>query len=317
MKDAFKRRYLFAGLALLVATLLSLFLKLDFSNSSLILKELRIPRLILAIAVGGALSLSGVVMQTVLTNPLAEPYTLGIASGAALGAAIGMSLHLNIAFFGLNIGAVLGAGVVLLILLKLVARGGREQDSMILLGVMLSLTCASMLAIWMALADPMGVQSINFWLLGDLSRVGLTSALALLGLTLVFSAYFWYFSKKLDAFLFGENLVESFGVSLETTQKVSILMISVLVGFCVSAVGMIGFVGLVVPHLVRRAIKTSRHYHLIPLSVLWGAVILTLSDALARSIGEPHELPVGAVTAVVGAPAFIYLFIQRRKGEIG
>ncbi|MBC7396438.1 MAG: iron ABC transporter permease [Bdellovibrionales bacterium] len=316
MITAFKRRYLIAGLALLASILLSLFLKLDFSNSSLILKELRIPRLILAIAVGGALALSGVVMQTVLTNPLAEPYTLGIASGAALGAAIGMSLHLNIGFFGLNVGAVLGAGLVLMVLLKLVARGGRENDSMILLGVMLSLTCASLLAIWMAIADPMGVQSINFWLLGDLSRVGLSSALALLALTLVFSAYFWYFSKKLDAFLFGENLVESFGVSLEATQKVSILMVSVLVGFCVSAVGMIGFVGLIVPHLVRRGIRSSRHFHLIPLSVLWGAVILTLSDALARSIGEPHELPVGAVTAVVGAPAFIYLFIQRRKGEI-
>ena len=316
MRDPFKRRYLFAGLALLVSVLLSLFLKLDFSNSALILKELRIPRLILAIAVGGALSLSGVVMQTVLTNPLAEPYTLGIASGAALGAAVGMTLHFHLAFFGLNLGAVIGAGLVLLILLKLVAKGSSGQDSLILLGVMLSLTCASMLAIWMAIADPLGVQSINFWLLGDLSRVGLTSALALLALTVVFSGYFWYFSKKLDAFLFGENLVESFGVSLEATQKVSILMVSILVGFCVSAVGMIGFVGLVVPHLVRRSIKTSRHFHLIPLSVVWGAVILTLSDALARSIGEPHELPVGAVTAVVGAPAFIYLFIQRRKGEL-
>lgn len=316
MRDPFKRKILFAGLALILSAFLSLFLKLDFSNSALILKELRIPRLILAIAVGGALSLSGVVLQTVLNNPLAEPYTLGIASGAALGAAIGMTLHLNLSFFGLNLGAVFGAGAVLLVLLKLVSRGGRSPDSLILLGVMLSLTCASGLAIWMAIADPMGVQSINFWLLGDLSRVGLSSSLALLFLTVSFSTYFWYFSKKLDAFLFGENLVETFGVSLATTQRISIVMISVLIGFCVSAVGMIGFVGLVVPHLVRRAIKTSRHGHLIPLSVMWGAVILTLSDALARSVGEPHELPVGAVTAVVGAPAFIYLFIQKRKGEI-
>ncbi len=316
MRNEFRNKYVLAGVVLLFSILLSLFLRLDFSSASLILRELRIPRLILAISVGAALSLSGVVMQTVLSNPLAEPYTLGIASGAALGAAIGSTIGFKSSFLGLNLGAVLGAALILVLLLRLLSKAGREQDSMILLGVMLSLTCASLLAIWMALADPMGVQSINFWLLGDLSRVGLSPALSLFAITLFISLYFWLSAKKLDAFLFGEELVESFGVAPEKTRKVSILLISVLVGFCVSAVGMIGFVGLVVPHLVRRGIRTSRHYHLIPLSLIWGAVILTLSDALARSVGEPHELPVGAVTAVVGAPAFIFLFIKRKKGEI-
>ena len=316
MNNTFKKRYLLAGGALLLCSLLSLFLKLDFSNASLLLKELRIPRLLLAISVGGALSLSGVVMQTVLTNPLADPYTLGIASGAALGAAIGTTIGFKLSFFGLNVGAVIGAGLVLLALLKIVRRAGSEPGSMVLVGVMLSLTCASLLAIWMALADPMGVQSINFWLLGDLSRVGMGPAIALFVLTLVISAYFLLFAKKLDAFLFGEALVDTFGVSLDQTRKISILLISILVGFCVSAVGMIGFVGLVVPHLVRKMIQTSRHQHLIPLSILWGAVILTLSDVLAKSVGEPHELPVGAVTAVVGAPVFIGLFVKRRRGEV-
>jgi iron complex transport system permease protein len=316
MNSSWKKRYGLAVGALVLCALLSLFLKLDFSNAGLILKELRIPRLIVAIAVGGALALSGVVMQTVLTNPLADPYTLGIASGAALGAAIGTTVGLKLSFFGLNLGAVIGSSLVLFVLLKIVRRSGREPDAMILIGVMLSLTCASLLAIWMALADPMGVQSINFWLLGDLSRVGMVPAVALLLLTAVMSAYFIFFSKKLDAFLFGESLVDTFGVSLDDTRKVSILMISVLVGFCVSAVGMIGFVGLVVPHLVRKIIGTSRHTHLIPLSILWGAVILTLSDVLAKSVGEPHELPVGAVTAVVGAPVFIWLFVKRRKGDL-
>lgn len=255
-------------------------------------------------------------MQTVLSNPLAEPYTLGIASGAALGAAIGMSLGLTLNFFGLNLGAVVGAVFVLLILLKLVSRGSRESGSMILLGMMLSLTGASLLAIWMALADPMGVQSVNFWLLGDLSRVGLTPAVSLLCVVGGMSAYFWMISRKLDAFLFGEELVSSFGVSKIRTQKTSIILVTILVGLCVSAVGMIGFVGLVVPHLVRKAIRTSRHHHLIPLSVLWGAVVLTLSDALARSIAEPHELPVGAITAVVGAPIFIILFLKRSRGAL-
>ena len=118
-------------------------------------------------------------MQTVLNNPLAEPYTLGVASGAALGAAYFSSLGFSLGFFGLNIGAVFGALLVLLALFKIIFRQQVRFDSVILLGVMLSFTCASMLAIWMALADPMGVQTITFWLLGDLSRVGIKSAIAL------------------------------------------------------------------------------------------------------------------------------------------
>jgi iron complex transport system permease protein len=309
-----KKNYLGVAIFLLLSILLSLFLRLDFSNAALILKELRLPRLIAGLAVGGSLALSGVVMQTVLTNPLAEPYTLGIASGAALGAAIAQTIGSRLNFFGLNVGAVVGAIAILVLLLKLVKKGARQSESMILLGVMLSLTCASLLAIWMALADPLGVQSITFWLLGDLSRVEIKGGLALLALLAVISTYFWLFSRKLDAFLFGETLVESFGVSAAETQKIAILLISILVGFCVSAVGMIGFIGLIVPHFVRKKIGTALHYHLIPLSVMLGAGVLCFSDAIARSLSEPHELPVGAVTALVGAPAFIYLFIQKKKG---
>jgi len=311
-----KRTYLIAILILIAAILLSLFLRLDFSNAALLLKELRFPRMIAAVAVGGALAISGAVMQTVLGNPLADPYTLGIASGAALGAAMASTLGFHLSFFGLNVGAVLGAILVLIALLKLVVKGARKSESMILLGVMISLTCASLLAIWMALADPMGVQSITFWLLGDLSRVELKSGLALLGLTLVIATYFWFFSRKLDSFLLGENTVESFGVSLEQTQKASILLVSILVGFCVSAVGMIGFVGLIIPHLVRQRLRSSFHYHLIPLAFITGAAVLVLSDALARSVSEPHELPVGAITALVGAPLFIYLFMKRKRGDL-
>ena len=313
--QSLKKSYWISAGVLGLAILCSLFFRLDFKNATLILKELRFPRLIVAFAVGSALSVSGAVMQTVLTNPLAEPYTLGIASGAALGAAMATTLGLQVSFFGLNIGAVLGALGVLTLLLKLVVKTARRSDSMILLGVMMSLTCASMLAIWMALADPMGVQSVTFWLLGDLSRVEMKTALALLALSGVICGYFWMFSKKLDAFLFGESLVESFGVSAQDTQRIAILLVSILVGFCVSAVGMIGFIGLIVPHLVRRHLKTARHFHVLPMTFLWGAIVLILSDALAHGVGEPHELPVGAVTALVGAPVFIYLFIQRKKGE--
>lgn len=302
-------------IVLMVAILLELFLRIDFGNTMLVLTEIRLPRLILAFAIGSALALSGSVMQTVLNNPLAEPYTLGVASGAALGAAIFNSLGFNWGFFGLNAGAVVGAVIVLLILFKMITKTRLRFDSVVLLGVMLSFTSASMLAIWMALADPVGVQSITFWLLGDLSRVGLKSALALLGLSLVFFAYFYRFSKKLDSFLFGESMVEGFGVSLKDTQRVSVVLVSILVGFCVSAAGMIGFVGLMIPHFIRKKMKTSLHQKILPYVFVWGGICLILSDALAHAVAYPMELPVGAVTALVGAPVFIYLFIFRKTNR--
>lgn len=300
---------------LLVAILMELFLRIDFGNMALVLTELRLPRLVLAFAVGSALALSGTVMQTVLYNPLAEPYTLGVASGAALGAAIFNSLGLSLGLFGLNVGAVVGAILVLFALLKIVFKTQLRFDSVILLGVMMSLSCASLLAIWMALADPVGVQSITFWLLGDLSRAGLKSSIALLVLSLVFFAYFYRFSKKLDAFLFGESMVEGFGVSLRDTQRMSVILVSILVGFCVSAAGMVGFVGLMVPHLIRRKMGTSLHQKILPYVFVWGGAILIFSDALAHAIAFPLELPVGAVTALVGAPVFIYLFVFKKLGR--
>ncbi len=300
-------------IVLIVAILLELFLRIDFGNTALIITELRLPRLILAFAVGSALALSGSVMQTVLNNPLAEPYTLGVASGAALGAAIFNSIGLNLSFFGLNVGAVVGAILVLAALFKIIFKTQLRFDSVVLLGVMLSFTCASMLAIWMSLADPVGVQSITFWLLGDLSRIGLKSAIALLSLSSVFYVYFYKFSKKLDAFLFGESMVEGFGVSLKDTQRVAVVLVSILVGFCVSAAGMIGFVGLMVPHFVRKKMGTSLHGKILPYVFVWGGICLILSDAIAHAIAFPLELPVGAVTALIGAPIFIYLYIFQNK----
>ena len=316
MGPELRKRYLFLVAILIAACGLSLFLRLDFSNASLLLRELRIPRLILGLAVGAGLSISGLVLQTVLSNPLAEPYTLGIASGAALGAAIQTSLRLKSSFFGLKTGAVLGAGFVIALMMRLVSRGLRGQETLVLLGVMVSLVASSGLAIWMALADPLGVQSVNYWLLGDLGRASLGSSVALFGLVMGIAAYFFVFSKNLDAFLFGEEWVESFGVSARSTRKIAITLVSVIVGFSVSAAGIIGFVGMVVPHLIRRWTRVQRHFHLIPLCFLGGAAILTLSDSLARAIGEPRELPVGAVTALLGAPVFIWLFMRAKKGEL-
>ena len=302
-------------LFLVIAILAELFLRLDFRNASLILTELRLPRLVLAFSIGSALALSGTVMQTVLNNPLAEPYTLGIASGAALGAAIFNSMGFHLGVFGLNAGAVIGSIAVLLLISRVILKNELRFDSVILMGVMLSMFCSSMLAIWMAIADPVGVQTITFWLLGDLTRVGLKTGIALFVVSTIVFFYFMRISKKLDGFLFGESMVEGFGVSLRQTQSIVVVLVSILVGFCVSAAGMIGFVGLMVPHLIRKRMGTSIHGKILPYVFVWGGISLVMSDAIAHTVSYPLELPVGAVTALIGAPVFIYLFIYRKFGR--
>jgi iron complex transport system permease protein len=309
-----RRIYLFATASLGVGVLLSLFLGLDPDQAQMILAELRLPRLMLAIAVGGALAVSGLVLQTVLGNPLADPYTLGVASGAALGAALGASWAPFGTEISLETGATIGACGAIALLLGGFRRGVRNGESMILAGVMLSLLLAGLLSLWMGLAEPSGVRVIQFWLLGDLGRATYRSAVPVLVLGIAAVAYFISISKRLDAFLFGEAEVEGFGVSLGKTRKNLILWVSVLVGFCVSSAGMIGFVGLAVPHVLRRLTRTSLHFHLLPLSWICGAAVLSAGDALARGIARPKELPVGAVMVLVGVPVFLWIHARERRG---
>jgi iron complex transport system permease protein len=304
--------YSLAGAALLLGSLLSLFLGLDFGNAGLILQELRIPRWILAVAVGGGLSLSGLLLQTVLGNPLADPYALGVASGAALGAALAGSLRLGAGDH--SFGAMAGALVVIALLYRASRGRAGEGDRLLLGGVMMSLLFSGVLSLWMVLADPIGVRALNFWLLGDLGRAGTGSALLVLGWGLICLLWFSWNSRKFDAFLFGDAEVEGFGVPLERMRRMTILLVSILVGLCVSSAGMIGFLGLMIPHFLRKGCGTSLHRHLIPLSYLSGAAFLSAADALARRISEPRELPVGALMVVIGVPVFLRLH-SRKSGR--
>ncbi len=312
MADRMGRVYFWVSVAWVSGVLLSLFFGLDPDQAGLILTELRLPRLLLALSVGGALAISGLVLQTTLGNPLAEPYTLGVASGAALGAALGSSWDGAGGALSLESGATLGASVAILLLLRGLRKRSRSGDSMILGGVMLSLLLAGFLSLWMGLADPSGVRSIQFWLLGDLGRATYRTAVPVLALGLVGMVYFISASAKLDAFLFGEAEVEGFGVSLEKSRRMFVLWVSVLVGFCVSSAGMIGFVGLAAPHVLRRVAGTALHRHLVPLCWIFGGAVLAVGDALARGIARPKEIPVGAVMVVVGVPVFFWIHARMR-----
>jgi iron complex transport system permease protein len=208
----------------------------------------------------------------------------------------------------------IGALAVTLMLLRSSRGRSGEGDRLLLGGVMMSLLFSGVLSLWMVLADPAGVRALNFWMLGDLGRVGIVTALVVLASGVLCLLWFMRNARKFDAFLFGESEVEGFGVSREKMRRTTVLLLSALVGLCVSSAGMIGFLGLMIPHFLRKACGTSLHRHLIPLSYLSGAAFLSVADAFARRLSEPRELPVGALMVVIGVPVFLRLHSRKSVG---
>ncbi len=283
-----------------------------------LIREFRLPRTLLALGVGAGLAVAGTALQALFSNPLCEPYTLGISSGAALGAVLLSGTTFALHWGGLAIPGFAGALGFAALLLGVSYRTGSRGGALLLSGVMLSLVGSSLVALWMAIADPSGVQSAVFWLMGDLSRARLEGAALTLVLVAAVGLALMVQSRKLDALLLGEEAAQSLGVDPNSLRRQVVFYVSILVGACVSAAGMIGFVGLVVPHFVRR-FSGSLHARLIPLSAVWGALVLLIADVVARKIVAPSELPAGVVTALVGAPCFIWILAGRsgREGRAG
>lgn len=268
-----------------------------------IIFDIRLPRIILAIVVGGALSASGVIFQGLLRNPLVEPYTLGVSGGAALVVAIcvliGVDIFLPLAGF---IGAV---GSVFIVYIISVRKG-----SLLLVGVMVSFIASSLVMFIMAVAGTEELHSIVFWIMGSLEEpnteiIGIVSIFILLGVIYSIS-----FSHSLNAFSLGEEEAIHLGVDVEKTKKKLFLIGSLLSGFSVSVSGIIGFVGLVIPHFMRILVGHDNRVLIIS-SFLGGGIFLLLCDTLARTIIAPLELPVGVITGIIGGSVFIYFLCRR------
>ena len=277
--------------------------------------ELRLPRIILASSVGMGLAVAGAALQALFSNPLCEPYTTGISSGSALGAVLGSIFALEFSVSGLAGSAFVGALIFSGILYIFSYRSGRSGEgsvTLLLTGVMLGFLGSSLVALSIAMTDQNGIQGVLFWLLGDLSRARLSGALFSFGLISIFSVQVYGGWRSLDGMLMGEQHALTLGVPVDKVRRRVIVLTSLLTAMCVSAAGMIGFVGLVVPHFVRQY-SGSLHRRLIPLSAIWGAATLVYADLLARLILRPSELPVGVVTAMVGAPVFMWIMLRRRK----
>lgn len=274
--------------------------------------EWRGPRVVGAVAVGAGLALAGVVMQSVTRNPLADPFILGVSSGAAVGAVsvvlLGVALLLPVA-------ALLG-GVAALVLTLTIARaaGGVTPTATILAGIAVSAFASAIMSVIVFLsATGDAYREILGWLMGTLATVRWPTATMTLLATVALGAVLVALSRRLDAFAFGDAHAASLGIDVRRTRLVLLVLAAALTGVLVSVAGAIGFVGLVVPHALRLVIGPG-HRALVPLSLLGGGVVLVLADTVARSVLDPRELPVGVVTALIGAPVFVAILGRTRAG---
>lgn len=303
-------------------TLYELFSKSALNESwNYIIWNYRIPKALTALLAGGALSLSGLLMQTLFRNPLAGPFVLGISSGASLGAAL---LIMGFSFFSgilvievvnsvsLAIGASLGSFIVLFAVLA-VASKVKDTMALLIIGLMFGSITAAIVSVLSYFTTSEKLQQYIFWSFGSLgdvswSQLALLGAVVLIGIVLSIASI-----KTLNALLLGENYARSLGVQLKNARFIIIIATALLAGSITAFAGPIAFVGLAVPHLARQLFDTSNHKILIPAVIICGGILMLLCDILAQLPGSAKVLPINAITSILGAPVVIWLLVRKRK----
>ena len=287
--------------------------------SEIIILQVRLPRLLLAFLVGGSLSLVGVVLQALLRNPLADPFVIGISSGAALGAALALLLGLGVAvgtISALPVCAFLGALGSLMLVYRLSATHmGFSVHTLLLAGVVVNAIFSALILFLTSVADPNKTFGMYAWLMGTLTGPDFVTVMILGGYLTLGLGVLIRQAQFLNLLTLGEETARSLGVEVERVKKVVFLMSALVTGGVVAFSGLIGFVGLIVPHAIRLWVSAD-HRLLMPLSGLAGGAFLMVADTVARTLLSPVELPVGVVTALVGGPVFLYLLMQRKVGNI-
>ncbi len=278
----------------------------------------RLPRLVLAIAIGCSLSIAGVVMQAIVKNPLADPYVLGISSGASLGATLAILLGVGAALGNGYIGimAFLGAFGVSMGVIFLANIGGRANSvKLILAGTALSSICSAVsnFVLFVKNNSSGAVNAAVRWTMGSLAAAEWETNGMLLVISALGVLFFWSQYRTLNLMLLGDESAITLGTDLHRWRILYLIVASLMVGFAVYAAGVIGFVGLVIPHVVRMLFGTD-HKKLIPLSALLGALFLLWADVLCRTLIDRAELPIGVLTSMIGAPVFIYLMARKKYG---
>lgn len=280
------------------------------SPAAQIIYDIRLPRILYAIAVGGGLSVAGAVFQAVLMNPLAEPYILGISSGGTFGAVL--SFLIGASFLGTQLFSFAGAVSVMLLVFILGKRFGELEPNVLLLsGVMVGAFFSAAILLMMGLLND-SLRTAVFWLIGNLSIADKSNVVFVLPITIVVSVVLILQSNKYNILSLGNENAKQLGINTTFLRNSTYILTSLMIGTLVSVSGIIGFVGLLVPHVCRMIFGVDNRV-VVPASFFIGAAYLTLADTIARSIISPAELPVGAVTALIGAPVFVYLLRKRFK----
>ncbi len=280
-----------------------------------VLNQIRLPRIVLGIAVGGGLSLSGAILQGIYRNPLVEPYTLGISGGAAMGVALAIVFALPAVFGAFILPAAGFAGALLTIFLVYflgIRHGNININNMLLIGVMVSFVASAAMMFLMAVTTSENLHSIVFWMMGSLdepNRLLIRITLIIAATGLVTSAFF---SGTLNALRLGESNAKHLGINTGASIRILFVIASLMAGVCVAAAGVIGFVGLVIPHLIR-LIAGSDYRILLPGSFLGGGIFLIICDTIARTIISPNELPIGVITGMAGGIMFIVILSRSKS----
>lgn len=286
------------------------------SSAYNILWSIRIPRVVLSGLVGAALAISGAAFQGLLKNPLADPYTLGVSSGASVGAVLTIFFSISIPLidnFLLPVFGIVGAFVTLISVLafaKLVDKS-MKMETLILTGVIFGSFLGSCISLMTSLAGE-NLREIIGWLLGSVAMRGWSYVMLLLPFVIIGSFILWTNRRELNVMLYGDERAQTLGVNVKRSKYFVLIGGSLLTGAAVAVSGTIGFIGLVVPHMTRMIWGTD-HRHLLTLSFINGAMLLILCDLVSRTIIAPSELPVGVVTAFIGAPVFSYIFFKQRR----
>ena len=303
------------GLSLLIGSvsivwndLISFFRSGTVSMTTMVVLELRLPRAFSAFVVGSSLAVAGVMMQVLLRNPLADPYVLGVSGGSAAFALIVMLL--GFPFSAVPIAATIGAGFSIMLLILLARASGDWGSSRLLLtGIVLASGWGALIGFFLSLGEANQIQGMLFWLMGDL-RPEWPGFIRVFVLLAVLIAGF-IVARDLDLLLEGDLRARSLGLNTSALRLIILLAASLLTAASVTLAGPVGFIGLVVPHMMRLIIG-SRHRLLIPVSALAGGTLLVIAEMIARTVIAPQQLPVGVITSFIGVPVFLYLL--RRRG---
>ena len=273
--------------------------------------QLRLPRIVMSLLAGASLAVCGCVFQSIFRNPICDPYILGISSGASLGAAVAIILGWDISLFGVTVPALLTALLTLVFIMGIGRFSHhRSTQTLLLTGIALNFFISSIITL-LIVVNQQSMQKIYFWTMGSLATVSWGEIGWLIPVMIIAFIFLYYHAKDLDIMQMGIESAKSIGVNTQRTTYVVLIVSSLLIGVVVSFCGVIGFIGLIVPNIIR-LLFGSGNRHLFTYSIFFGAFFLLVADTLARTIAAPSELPVGSITALAGAPYFIYLLLKNR-----